>query len=962
MEYNLKITTDDSELQSTQDLLVEIGDTANDIQDEVEGAFNSEPVEAFTAATEDAASALGSEAAAAKNAAASQEQLNKATDKGTKGNKRLGSSLLTNALRMAGFSKEARIAGAALNILNKVSLKKIGSAIKGLGVSILNVVKNPIASLRSAIAVIGSAGATAFKALGTAAKTASTTIKGALAATGIGAVVLLVGLLIANFDKVKDALRPLGDVFSSVFGGIKDTINGIIASTRDLLSTVTGGLIDSAERAAERTAQLAREANTDALKSTKDTLSEITSLRDSAYQKEIAQAKALGATQEELDQISIKNNKEKAAFLTLELNKQQEVVGSLKNQIKELDKIGSLDEDQAKARSKAFEESLKAQSEVNKIQRQIAQTSIDNAKIVEDASDREKEAIKKANDQRKEALRLEGLRKQEVEKLRDELLASEQERLIRQAQLEKEARAKRIEENVKDNDLKNQLIQANDQAFLQEKANIESSFAQARLDLENSITLNATDLKIQKINEETQARIESIQKVFGETEKADELILALQKQQADKIQDIQRKAREKERKEEEKRIKEILSIEAKKLEIARNTALQSVNIETQRGESEEEAAQRIADEKERIELEYQSSILESRLKFNTQLSDLDKQLLEQQIASIDAQIGAVKDKEQENNPFDFNAKLKDALNDLGLNDQEADKALQAANQFAGQLIAQYEAAVDARLQAAQELVEFREDNIERLNQELANEIELNKQGLASNIERVQQEIAQEKQLRDEALAEQEAAARKKEQIETAQQAASLLTAIAQLYASLSALPFGIGIGIATGLSALLISQFAASKLKVGSVTKKRKGGLVDGASHEGGGVKYYSNESSNVVELEGNEFVTPVKQTKKHLRFLEAMRHGAFDNMDLMHAINNQSTLNSMNDSVVYYNATRDSSNNANVVAAINRAANINNRGLQDLQDRPTVYEANGYIYREVNKNGNKTVTKIKIN
>ena len=31
MEYNLKITTDDSELQDTQDLLVEIGDTANEL-------------------------------------------------------------------------------------------------------------------------------------------------------------------------------------------------------------------------------------------------------------------------------------------------------------------------------------------------------------------------------------------------------------------------------------------------------------------------------------------------------------------------------------------------------------------------------------------------------------------------------------------------------------------------------------------------------------------------------------------------------------------------------------------------------------------------------------------------------------------------------------------------------------------------------------------------------------------
>ena len=193
--------------------------------------------------------------------------------------------------------------------------------------------------------------------------------------------------------------------------------------------------------------------------------------------------------------------------------------------------------------------------------------------------------------------------------MQDELLRSEEEVQIRRAKLDRDATKKRIEKNVKDNKLKDELILANDEAYLQEKANIESTFAQARLDLENSITLSATDLKIQKINEETQARVEAIQKAFGETEKADKLILQLQKQQADKIQEIQRKAREKERKEEAKRIKETLSIESKKLEIARNTALQSVNIERQRGETEEEAAQRIANEKKRIELQYQRDIL-----------------------------------------------------------------------------------------------------------------------------------------------------------------------------------------------------------------------------------------------------------------------------------------------------------------------------------------------------------------
>ena len=691
MEYNLKITTDDSELQGTQDLLVEIGDTANELQSEVEGAFNSDPVEIFTEATDDAAEALNREAAAAKKAATEQEKLNKSTAKGTKGNKRLGKSLITNALRLAGFNKEARIAGAGLEVLNKVSLKKIGTGIKNLGSSAKNLLVSGVKNLASGFKNLAVNGARSFKALVVSARGASLGIKGALIGTGIGALVVAVGLLIANFDKLRSkgvisfksiliAINPfigiftliisktedLGETFDRVFQATKKVIEETIALTRDLLSSVTGGLIDSAERAAERAAQVAREANREVLASERDKAAEIVKLNDSLTNLAVKQAQKRGAAQSEVDKIFIDGNKEKARLLDEELKRQNKIIFALEEEVRLQKNASVQDKDSIAAREKAEVELNKARNQSIKIQQQIAQTSIDNANIIEAAAAREEAAIKKANDERAEGIRLEGLRKEEVQRLQDELLRSEEEVQIRRAKLDRDATKKRIEKNVKDNKLKDELILANDEAYLQEKANIEATFAQARLDLENSITLSATDLKIQKINEETQARVEAIQKAFGETEKADKLILQLQKQQADKIQEIQRKAREKERKEEAKRIKETLSIESKKLEIARNTALQSVNIERQRGETEEETAQRIANEKERIELQYQRDILQSRLDFNTQLSDLDRQLIEQQIEALNNQLGDVVDSGIESNPFDFKSKIKAALQDLGL--------------------------------------------------------------------------------------------------------------------------------------------------------------------------------------------------------------------------------------------------------------------------------------------------------
>ncbi len=987
MEYNLKITTDDSDLQSTKDLLVEIGDAADEIQGEVEDAFDSGPVDSFTESTEDATAAMNAQAAAAAKATKSQNDLNKSTDKADKSSKRFGTSLVTNALRLAGFNKEARLAGAALNILNKVSLSKVGEGITNLFNATKNLATSGINVLTSGLKSFAAAGANAFKALVTSARISSLAIRGAVIATGIGGIAIAISFAIANFDKLKkvstDVLKgilflvnpvlgifallgssvlSLGDKFESVFNATKEVINEVIASTRNLLSTITGGLIDSAERAAQRAAQAAREANTETLKSSKDTLEAITDLQDSAFEKQLRQAKALGATQKEIDELTINNNKEKAAFLNLELQKQNEIVASLQDQINKLDQVGIRDEAQNEARKKAFEEQLKARTEANKLEQAIAQTSIDTANIVEAAAEREAAAIRKANEERRESERLEQDRLRVVDELTDKLLRSEQERLIRDAELQRDARRKQIEQSVKDNELKNKLIAANDELFIEQKNAIEAEAEQAKFDLINSISLNSTDLKIQKINQETQKRIDSIKKIVKDEKKADELIQQLQKKQADKIQEIQAKSIEKQIKEEAKRIKNFLEVEDKKLQIKRNTDLALVDSERQRGESEEQFAARIAKEKQDIELKYQKSVLKSRLAFNTQLSDLDKKIIKQQIEDINNTLGANSGNDAiTNNPFDFKSKITQALQDLGLDGQQADQALAAAQQFAGQIIGQFEAAADARLQASQELVEFRNENIDRLNEELANEIEINKLGLASNIERVQQEIEEEKRLRDEALAQQEIAAKKKEQIETAQQAASLLTAIAQLYSSLSGIPF-VGLALATAASAALVAQFAASKVKVASLTKLEHGGLVDGPSHAQGGVKYYSADGRNVRELEGNEFVTPVKQTKKHYTFLEAMRKGSFDNIDLMAAINNPDSIDSMNKDVINYNIQRNTSNNKDIVNAISSAAMMNKNGLLDLQDRPTVWESNGYLYREVNKNGNRTVTKIKIN
>ncbi|MDO7849024.1 hypothetical protein Q5H92_21850 [Hymenobacter sp. M29] len=87
------------------------------------------------------------------------------------------------------------------------------------------------------------------------ASTASKITRAALISTGIGAIVVLVGLLAANFDKVKEAGASIYAKFKPQFEAISRLIGSIVDEARNLASVVTFGLIDSAASHAIKAAQ-----------------------------------------------------------------------------------------------------------------------------------------------------------------------------------------------------------------------------------------------------------------------------------------------------------------------------------------------------------------------------------------------------------------------------------------------------------------------------------------------------------------------------------------------------------------------------------------------------------------------------------------------------------------------------------------------------------------------------------
>jgi hypothetical protein len=176
----------------------------------------------------------------------------------------------------------------AVNMLRNFtsfSFKDIKTQLGGLGADFGKIFKNigdltGISKLYAASNVLVS---NSLKAVGISASTSSKGVNlfsKALIATGIGALVIALGLLIANFDKVKKVVLNLIPGLAKV----GDVISGLVDTFTDFI-----GVTNESERAeAKRQATFAKaKANTDIV--------------NQGIQREINLLKAKGATQEEID-------------------------------------------------------------------------------------------------------------------------------------------------------------------------------------------------------------------------------------------------------------------------------------------------------------------------------------------------------------------------------------------------------------------------------------------------------------------------------------------------------------------------------------------------------------------------------------------------------------------------------------------------------------------------------------
>lgn len=204
------------------------------------------------------------------------------------------------------------------------------------------------------------------------------------------------------------------------------------------------------------------------------------------------------------------------------------------------------------------------------------------------------------------------------------------------------------------------------------------------------------------------------------------------------------------------------------------------------------------------------------------------------------------------------------------------------------------ALADMQVEQQQRVVDARQKSVDELQKQLDAELELNAKGVANNSDLLKQKLDAETELlkaeEEKRLALEKKAAQLRLRQEALQTASNISLSVAKVIAAES----GKGLlGIVTAVAAVasifaLIAKakaqaaaFETPKLRKGGNLGEMFSGKVLGKSHEQGGEDAWLSRQGKRINLEGNEFVMPVKETMEHGDFLEEMRQGNFKGFDL---------------------------------------------------------------------------------
>lgn len=315
--------------------------------------------------------------------------------------------------------------------------------------------------------------------------------------------------------------------------------------------------------------------------------------------------------------------------------------------------------------------------------------------------------------------------------------------------------------------------------------------------------------------------------------------------------------------------------EAKLVEMANKYDQKDKERQDKKKREQEQATQRSVRERERaIELEYQTDMegidqLEDSEKIKTQkrleaekkrleallkLYEADgKKLGEAEKALIKKQIDGV------NKEIDKNKKTGDIYDLLGFN--LSDEKKEAINTSLSYAMDGLNSFISAYAEAADKKRQLADAEVERTQNVLQTEIEARAKGYANEVETARKEVDEAKKNQQKAIEQQKRAQRLQIALDTASQAANLITASSLIWKQL-------GFPWAIPALAVMWGSFAAAKVKaiqaVGAGTEKYAEGtveLLEGGSHQSGrDIDLGTKRDGTRRRAEGGEFFAVINK------------------------------------------------------------------------------------------------------
>jgi hypothetical protein len=248
----------------------------------------------------------------------------------------------------------------------------------------------------------------------------------ALIATGIGAIVVAIGLLIANFDKVSAAVMKAYNWFNKLGPGIKVVISIMFPFIGAIYGVIKAleyfGVVDD-----EQTAKMKANAKAKTDATEKEMNKKIAAEKrkaqavDDAYALEIRKAQAAGKNTEEMEEKKLVAAL-KSGRAILEMQKRK--IAAYEDEIKLLKATGDADSDRAKQLEKTLKEvkqnSNDQYKENKKLKDDLDVLRIEEAKADEDAAKDRANKAKARAEKRREAAKKEAERLAEIERKANE--------------------------------------------------------------------------------------------------------------------------------------------------------------------------------------------------------------------------------------------------------------------------------------------------------------------------------------------------------------------------------------------------------------------------------------------------------------------------------------------------------------------------------------------------------------